>query len=159
MAYVATPTRRSNIGSTSVRGSMSIDTTELKLFAKVVRSASPAASRHMREKLREIGEIVADRARSKASWSTRIPGSIKVRTTGVKLSVVAGGDAAPHARVYEMGSQRNRSMVRHPVFGNRQVWAQNPTRPFLLPALRDVEPEIMASIVQVIEETAAEIGF
>lgn len=159
MAYVATSPRRSNVGSTSVRGNLAIDTTELKNFAKVVRSASPKVAAKMRVRLKEVGEMVAEDARSKAKWSTRVPGSIKVRTAGVKVSVVAGGDAAPHARVYEMGSKRNRSEVRHPVFGNRQVWAANPTRPYLLPALRENEPEIMASIIKVIDETAAEIGF
>ena len=143
----------------TVRGNLSIDATELKQFAKVIRAASPKAATHMRQKLREVGEMIAEDARTKASWSTRIPQSIKVRTAGVKVSIVAGDANAPHARPYEVGSKRNRQEVRHPVFGNRQVWASNPTRPFLLPALRAREAEVQAAILKVIDETASEAGF
>lgn len=110
-----------------------IDSRSIARASREVRRASPEAWKALRIRLREIGEVVAADARSDASFSKRIPGSIKVRvTSGGNIKIVMGGDAAPNAVPIE---NRGRGFVRHPVFGNREVWTSKGSHPaILLPA-------------------------
>jgi hypothetical protein len=91
----------------------------------------------LRVGFRKAGQGVLADARSNASWSSRIPGAMSLRTStkansaGVFIRVDAR--KAPHARPYEGVTGRNDSF-RHPVFGNREVWVAQRTRPFLFPA-------------------------
>ena len=78
------------------------------------------------------GEEVANEARMLASWSTRIPGSVRLIARGLNSAVKAGGSAAPHAKPYEHSGVAG--TFRHPVFGNRENWVPQKARPFLGPA-------------------------
>lgn len=111
-----------------------VDTKALARLARDLRAAAPEAWKACRVSLRAAGEIVAQDARARTSYSSRIPGSIKVRvTSGGNVKVVAGGEAAPDAAAIE---NRGRGHVRHPVFGDREVWTDKNSRPaFLAPAL------------------------
>src|SRR5262245_8082259 len=79
--------------------------------------------------------VLAD-ARSRASWSSRIPGAMSVRArrslARPGASIVVNTRRAPHARSYE-GLNGARSF-RAPLFGDRRHWFSHATRPFLLPA-------------------------
>jgi hypothetical protein len=91
----------------------------------------------VRPMLQAIGWSTARAARGNASWSTRIPRAIGVRTSlsGRRLGVfvTVSGARAPHARAYE-GITARRDSFSHPLFGDRDVWVEQPTRPFLAPA-------------------------
>lgn len=106
----------------------------------------------LRPELRKAGQIVADQAKANASWSTRIPGAISVststtsRTGGVAVRV--DHIKAPHARPLE-GVTGN-GIFRHPVFGNRSNWVDQPTRPFLFPAVRAKQAEAKALIAEAV---------
>lgn len=95
--------------------------------------------RELRPAMRRAAQPILTDAKQRASWSSRIPGAIKIGTSftarkpGVRL--VVNSSKAPHARPYEFGSGRNRNL-RHPVFGNREVWVEQSTRPFFFPAVR-----------------------
>jgi hypothetical protein len=75
---------------------LTVDAAELKAFARNLRKAEPVIAKHFGTALKAAGEIVAAEARHLADFSTRIPGSIKVRRTGAKVTITAGGAAAPH---------------------------------------------------------------
>lgn len=135
-----------------------VDARSISRASREVRRASPAAWKALRAELVAIGNVVAQDARSDASYSTRIPGSIKVRvTSGGNVKVVMGGDAAPNAVPIENGG---RGHVRHPVFGNRDVWTDKNSRPaILLPAyarradwaLESMEKAYLDTFVRVFE--------
>ncbi|MEV7908512.1 hypothetical protein AB0P04_43675, partial [Streptomyces anulatus] len=98
--------------------------------AELRKELRPAIQRAAREVLTE--------ARSRASWSSRIPGAMRiaVRFTGkaAGASVVVSAARAPHGRPYEhLGSP---GTFRHPAYGNRRVWVEQAARPFLFPAAR-----------------------
>lgn len=84
------------------------------------------------------GRPILEDAKRCADWSTRIPKAMFLRVSrsrknpGVRLGVSAR--QAPHARLYEFGQDRRG--FRHPVFGNREVWVQQNTRPYLIPAIK-----------------------
>lgn len=110
-----------------------IDARSIARASREIRRASPEAWKALRVRLREIGEVVAADARSDADYSTRIPGSVKVRVTGGgNVKVVMGGDAAPNAVPIE---NKGRGFVRHPTFGHRDRWTSKNSKPaILLPA-------------------------
>jgi hypothetical protein len=131
-------------------------------IARDLRALPQETRKAVRPLLRQAGELVAQEARGLASWSTRIPASVRVRTSfrenreGVK--VVAGGPAAPHARPYEGLSSRG-DTFRHPVFGNTDVWVSQETRPFIFPAAEAKSEEVTGLIRAALDDGAASIGF
>lgn len=137
-------------------GNFYVDTTQLKDLAKRLRAGNPAAAKALRVRLREIGEVVAVEARERASYSSRIPASIKVRTRGVSLSVVAGGPNAPDAAPLENKGQGG--SFRHPVHGNYDVWVAQKARPFLGPSVQAKSAQIDAMAQGVIDDMLREIG-
>jgi len=120
------------------------DTRALSRLAMDLRAAAPLAWAACRVGLREAGEVVAADARERASFSTRIPASIKVRAARGNVKVVAGGDAAPDAAPIE---NRGKGSVRHPVFGNREVWTSKNSPPaFLSPAFDAHREQVLTMI-------------
>lgn len=125
-----------------------------------LRRLSRETRKEVRPKLKEAGEIIAADARSRASWSSRIPRTVRVRVSfragGEGVTVAAGGARAPHARPYE-GTTQN--PFRHPVYGNREVWVAQPARPFLNPAAAAKADEAGRAIEQALAEAAKALGF
>lgn len=128
---------------TSYGAIIDIDVGALRAAAEQMRATIPAAHAAAKVALAAGGELVKNTAASNASYSQRIPGSIRVQvTSGLVVNVIAGGDAAPDAAPIE---NRGKGFVRHPVFGNRQVWTAKNSHPaFLTPAGRSNEAAIVA---------------
>lgn len=140
------------------------------VIAQDMRRLPNEARRTLRPAMRAGAESMAADARSRAAWSTRIPPTIKVRTSfrvgreGVDL--VAGGSAAPHARPYEGLSAGGSGEFRHPVFADSQnftrrawTWVTSPTRPFLIPAAEAGEQETTRNMIAALDAAAAAVGF
>lgn len=131
-----------------------------------MRALPKEARKFARPKLRQAGELIAADARNRASWSQRIPGTIKVRTSfrfeRETVTVTAGGPNAPHARPYE-GSRRD--PFRHPVHADPNktrgdwTWVSQAARPYLIPAGRAKSPEVLPLLHQALGEAAVAIGF
>jgi len=92
-----------------------VDTTGLKDLARDLRRASPELSKGFRSKMKVAAEIVKTEAATRASFSRRIPSSLRVSVTGngATVKVAAGGARAPDAAAIE---NRGKGFVRHPVF-------------------------------------------
>lgn len=124
---------------TDIHEGIGIDMTAFAKFAKGLKKAAPQINKHLHTRLRSLGGIVADEARSNvAPYSTTVPDSIKVRVSGATVSVLAGGAGIPMAGLLELGNLKARSdqTFRHPVFGNMDSWVDQPMHPFLGPAVR-----------------------
>lgn len=134
-----------------------IDARSIARASREVRRAAPEAWKALRARLLVIGNAVAEDVRADASYSTRIPGSVKVRVTaGGNVKVVMGGDAAPNAVPIENGG---RGFVRHPVYGH-DVWTAKNSRPApMLPAYakraewaaREMERAYLDTFIRVFE--------
>lgn len=127
----------------TARGTGGIDTSEFKAAVKALRRAQPQLAKELRKELREAGLIVAEEAKKIIEpHSKKIPRTIKVRVSGASVAVVAGGPNAPTAALFELGntggkgsaSASRNGVFRHPVFGNREQWVNQPMHPFLAPA-------------------------
>jgi hypothetical protein len=135
-----------------------IDTSQLKEFGKRLRATSPAVAKVLRLRLHEVGDVVAEAAREEASFSTRIPGSIKVRVSGFGVKVVGNAtgtapDAAPLENKGQSGS------FRHPVFGDRENWVDQKAHPFLAPASERTKVQVEEMALSIIDDTLKSVGF
>jgi hypothetical protein len=128
------------------------------------------ARRKLRPALRASGEDMAADARTRAGWSSRIPATIKVRSSfradreGVEI--VAGGPSAPHARPYEGLSSGSSGKFRHPVYADAAnltrkgwTWVDQATRPFLMPAAEAGVEKATQNLTAALDAAAAALGF
>lgn len=130
-------------------------------IARDMRKLPPEARKAARPKLRAAGQVIQTKAQANASWSSRIPQSVKVvtsfRANREGVTVRAGGSNAPHARAYEGLTTRGDSF-RHPVYGH-DWWVTQATRPFLIPAVEASSAEVDTTVRAVLDEAAAAVGF
>jgi hypothetical protein len=130
-------------------------------IARDMRKLPETTRRAVRPRLRRAGEIVRTKAQANASWSSRIPSSIKVVTSFREnregVTVRAGGVNAPHARPFE-GMTTRGNTFRHPVYGN-DWWVAQATRPFLMPAAEAGQAQADAEVRAALDDAAASLGF
>jgi hypothetical protein len=130
-------------------------------IARDMRRLEPETRKAVRPRLRRAGQAIAGEAQRNASWSSRIPGTVRVvtsfRANREGVTVRAGGNAAPHARPYEGITARGDSF-RHPVYGN-DWWVASPTRPFLLPAVQAKQAEADTEVRATLDDAATKLGF
>jgi hypothetical protein len=125
-------------------------------LSRSLRDVSPAAAMVLSVELRVARDDIAKKAKANASFSQKIPGSIRGTGSGVSLKVSAGGSTAPDAAPFEnRGKSGN---FRHPVFGHTDRWVSQAAHPFLTPAAREGFVELAARIDVAIDKALAVIG-
>ena len=137
-------------------------------IAEDMAKLEPATRRAVRPRLKNAGDAIASEAQRRASWSSRIPATIRTEVSyrqereGVR--VVAGGGSAPHARPYEGAT--GAGVFRHPVYADsaglvrrRWTWVTEPTRPFLMPAAESKAAMATSEVQAALDDAARAIGF
>lgn len=118
---------------------------------------TPVMRATLRVGFRAAGGLAARRAQVNASWSRRIPSAIMVRPlTGARSAGVflrINSAKAPHARAFEGLGRRANRFFRHPVFGS-DVWVDQATRPFLVPAVDDTRDDANVAAVAAVNAAA-----
>lgn len=137
---------------------VTMSTPSLRTLVGELGLMEPAMRSELRRGFRAAGAKALSRAKSNASWSSRIPAAITVRpmtgsrSAGVFLRVNA--DRAPHARAYEGISRSSGTRYfRHPVFG-RDAWVAESTRPFLTPAIDAARGDTQKAALDAIQAAA-----
>lgn len=127
-----------------------------------LRGIPPELRKQLRPRIRAaVQPVHADAQRRASAWSERIPGAITVssrfsgRNAGVTLRV--NSKRAPHGRTYE--GITGAGQFRHPVFGNRDRWVSQRTKPFLYPAVRAAGPAIEKAVAGAVDSTVRRAGF
>ncbi len=133
-----------------------MDASELRALSRALKKAEPALAKDFTRALKDSAEIVAVKARANASFSSRIPKTIRASGTTVSAKVVAGGDAAPHAAPLEHGGKGG--TFRHPVYGNLNVWVPQPAHPFLTPAGEESAPLVQERVEKAVDLFVALLG-
>lgn len=115
----------------------------------------------MADRLTEAAEVIADGARRRSAWSTRIPASVHtVSAGGDTILIVAGGEMAPHAITFEAPGA---PYWKHPVWGHgpRETWhwAKQDPRRFLLPAALEDGDRMLRVLAKEVDDWAHELGF
>lgn len=136
----------------------SADASSLRRAGKKLREVDASLYREVQRALRVEGNRIAARAGVNASWSKQIPGSFKVTVSGVN-AVKIRATARNAGPLEHAGAQ---GVFRHPVFGDRENWVDQPARPFLHPAALahlDESTEALRSALQVHVDTLMEEFF
>lgn len=112
---------------------------EIFKLARDLKSMGGKVSRYLNREYKGAADPVARAAASNASWSTQIPGAIKVRAS--RSRVFPGADivvsGTRHGRLYEGLTKGGRGRFRHKTFGRGGTgWVSQRTRPFIRPAVR-----------------------
>lgn len=138
-----------------------LDVTEYQAFARDLRRADPVAAASLRKNLKAAGEIVAADARARASFSKKIVPTIRVKVSGANVVISAGGPGVPIAGLEELGNAAGGSKsaaatgegrFRHPVFGNKKVWVNQPMHPYLAPAVETKAQEAVDKIADALDD-------
>lgn len=131
---------------------------DIRKLINDLRKIGDGVGRELGKEFKKAAGPVAAQAKANASWSTRIPGAI---TTGVSQSrrfpgaqIKVSKNKAPHARLYEF-----RKSFRHPVFGNRENWVSQATRPFIRPAIRAKGDGFVKACDRAVDTAARANGF
>lgn len=122
----------------------------------------------VRPKLRSAGKAVVEDAKARSSWSSRIPGTVRMsvsfRVDREGVLVTVGNDSTPHARPYE--DVPGKGKFRHPVFPDARnrtrrgwTWVSQTSRPFLFPAARANEGAATAAVRSALDDAARSLGF
>lgn len=131
---------------------LTADTRALRKLGAELRTSKRPVYLKVRRATLAVAKVIAEDAKSRASWSTRIPGSIKATTANGGLTAVvrAGGKAAPNAAPFEHAGREG--TFRHPVFADATktrsdwTWVSQQARPFLHPATMDHLTEAVEAI-------------
>lgn len=118
-------------------------------------------AKRLRPKMRGVSQPLLMDAKRRSSWSTRIPQALRIATSFTKrqagVSLVASRRKAPHARAYE--GIRGNDRFRHMVFGDRQAWVEQPTRPFAQPAADLHGRRVVQAVNEAVDEAATAAGY
>lgn len=134
---------------------------EIRRLVRDLGKIPKEVRQELRPAIRKVADVVVQDARRRASWSTRIPGAIRIGinfSSGSRAGVTVIGSVkkAPHLRVYEhLGFE---APFRHPVYG-RNVWVSQMARPFLFPSVAAHAEDVDKAIGEAIDQVAHKHGF
>src|SRR5687768_7709415 len=134
---------------------------EIQKLVADLRRVPLELRRELRPAVQAAAQGVLAEARSRAGWSSRIPGAMRVAVRftgkGAGASVVVRAARAPHARPY--GHLGSAGTFRHPVHGDRDVWVTQAARPFLFPAARATREQAAREIDQAVVAALLRTGW
>lgn len=119
-------------------GAGGVDYASIRMMSRELGMVPIELRKELRPRIRAAGDRLRKRIQSNASWSSRIPGAVRMTTSfasktgGIRIFVNQA--AAPEARPLENRGQAG--TFRHPVYGHRSTWVSQAARPFFLPAIQ-----------------------
>lgn len=145
-----------------------VDSSDLRKLYQDLKVAGDGLQIDLRRQIKKAGDGLVSAVKKEASWSSRIPGAVKVKTSfgaknaGVTVYVDAG--KAPEAA--PLNNQGNSGTFRHPVFPDaagqiRQqwTWVSQRAQPFFDGPIAREGNNTLALIQEVIDDFAARAGF
>ncbi len=94
----------------------------------------------------EVGKLLEKGVRAKAGkYSTTIPPTVRTKSGPNLIEVLGGNEKVVIGELFEMGNKgakRSAKTFRHPVFGQKDVWVEQPMHRYLSEARREARPAI-----------------
>lgn len=139
------------------------DAGQIAEFRRALRQLDAELAKDLTKELRRVivAEVVPT-AKANASWSSRIPGNIRPMVQARRLGVRVASKRTPHARPFEgisKGARGARGTFRHPLFGNRNHWFEQPTRPFLAPAMEANQEKAVEGALKAFDDASKKAGW
>lgn len=139
--------RGSNTGPFSVDPASSKDVQKLM---RELRKVAPEVAKQTRARFKAAATPILNDARRRQPKKT---GELRRKT---KIRIARGRveirSSAPHARISEFGG-------RHPVYGNREVWVNQPAAPAIFPAADAGRSEFIRQAEHAVELAVKEAGW
>ena len=133
--------------------SVSFNATSLRSFAREMREAAAVLDPALARNVRVTAESVAGVARGRWSFSSKLPGRIRVRSAGTTAVVYVESLGKPHegeAAAFE--HHGDPGDFEHPVFGHKDVKVRQAARPALGPALKANETNAVLGAAHAVDE-------
>jgi hypothetical protein len=131
----------------------------LKRFRKELRSAARPLVPLVRKSIRQIPSsrpYRADGLRGQLSRATKL----EVKTSGRQASAairVDGRRMPNHSKSVQAYMEGTKPRWRHPVFGNTDVWVQQPPQPYFYKAMKVAGPRARKAVNKVMDEISRDI--
>lgn len=143
-----------------VRFTYDRDAKEFLALAESFRDVPDELRKHVTHRLQPVGQRTVEAVRRNASWSSRIPGAVRLRVAfrGKDPGLIISVDRhqAPHARPYEGFLA---SSFRHPVFGDTDTWVSQDARRFVWPGVLETQQEVADAVDEAIAAAFHAAGF
>jgi hypothetical protein len=137
-----------------------VDSHDLADLYRAAKAAPGVVQVELRRGVKKAAQPVADSVKSAASWSSRIPGSIKTKASfaakGASVTIVADAGIAPEAAPLNHGGKGG--TFRHRVFGG-DTWVSQPARPFFQTGAKAGTPAAERAMLDVMDQIARKLGF
>ncbi len=147
-------------------GSFDVGLSRLELTGLVKRLAiaEPAMRKALPANLRKAAAPVVQQAKANAA---AISPNIKIGTrvrlvgrNGASIKIIGSSPKKPAiAGLLERGNKGGSKTIRHPVFGQQKVWVEQPTQPYLQPALDAKGKEAIAGTSEAITQVLLAMKF
>lgn len=153
---------------------VTIDPQQWHRFKQDLDKFDPAITRALRKRIRNAGNIAADKVKDELRLSspaggpdsgegrqaliaaTRVSVSFGRSAAGVKITTGSSRLAAEHKGLLHV---YNKKSFRHPVYGNRAVWVTQEGRPYFGSVIQKaIDREIIAEIRAALDEAVTAIG-
>jgi len=131
----------------------------LKRFRKELRSAAKPLVPAVRASIRQIPSsrpYTANGLRGQMSRAT----ALQVKTAGRQAAVVIrvdGRKMPPHAGAVAAYMEGSRPRWRHPVYGNRDNWVQQPAHPYFYKVMAAGGPRARLAVNRVMDQVSRDI--
>lgn len=148
-------------GDLSVEGSEKFRAVALQL-GQMDKRLSTALRRNVRNAAKPIADAVRNAA---AAHSSSVAKSITLQVSptargGAKVAIMAKQSKMPESKrpLPALLEGRRGPRFRHPVFGNRGTWVDQPAHPFLDATVTPRLEGVQRAILSAVDEAAASIG-
>lgn len=115
------------------------DGKDFEVLSRQLHDAAEMYERDLTPTMGGIGKLVATTAQGIAGQkSEKVAETIKSRTIPAAAVIEAGNADTPIAALWQVGNKgsRDKTHFRHPVFGRKDVWVEQPMFRYLTEALR-----------------------
>jgi hypothetical protein len=140
---------------------------QMARVARDLRRIDPALVKEMRRGVKEAAQPIFADIKAAATATSRSVGksitlevSFSAKTAGAaikaKRSKMPAGKADLPA-LFERGSKGG-GVIRHPVFGNRAVWVNQPLRRFIAPVAPKHLPAVQTRMLKTLDDAARAAG-
>lgn len=132
---------------------MRVEVVNYRLIQKELKVADVAVQKNLNKSLKVLMAEVVQQSRSAASWSNTIPAAIVplAATTGAGVRVKKTVPIAPL-------NERPSGNWRHPVFGNKAIWVDQPARPSVRPTVARARARLVPIANTAVNEAFKEAG-
>jgi hypothetical protein len=138
-----------------------VNSQDLADLFKAAKAAEGKIQVELRRGIKTAAKPIVDGVKAEASFSSRIPGAVKVKagfaSKGATVTVIADPKAAPEAAPLNNGDRGGN--FRHPVYGNRENWVSQPAHPFFVTGAKHGAPAAEQAMLKVMDDIAHQLGF